>query len=265
MYKSKDKGGKKMTEMIPSIDELNDLMARRKSKKFIAGILAHLAQKKDTNIQEFYDFYGGLIKKNLPFALNYCYNLFRSKASKFLPAETLEEMDRYLLTNFALSEQEELITSFKGEFQRPKAKLKGHVFLTGFRFLGTGMLAEKGKTTTVGPQSLLSIAIQAAREAQRNAIKKALKRAMGDKFSDKALNVFQHHFPIINAYNIKKSSSNISYTVLLKYEQKGKMKEKVMTFKVTPKSEKIDSNWGARRLQILDIIEETLLKAQTSE
>lgn len=252
--------------MLPSIEELDDLMARRKAKKFIAGIIAHLAQKKDTNIQEFYDFYGGFISKNLPFALNYCYNLFRSKASKFLPAETLAEMDRYLLTNFALSEQERLITSFKGEFQRPKAKLKGHVFLTEFRFLGTGLLSEKGQSATgMGPKSLLSLAVSMAREAQRNAIKKALKRAMGDKFSDKALNVFQHHFPIINAYNVKKSSSNVSYTVLLKYEQKGKMKEKVMTFKVTPKSEKIDSNWGARKLQILDAIEETLLKAQTSE
>lgn len=256
--------------MLPSIEELNDLMARRKAKKFIAGLLAHLFQKKDTNIQEFYDFYGGLISKNLPFALNSCYNLFRSKASKFLTAETLAEMDRYLLTNFALSEQEELITSFKGEFQRPKAKLKGTVFLTSFRFLGTGVLAEKGSSSSMSrPHGLVvavaSVAIQAAREAQRNAIRKALKKAMGDRFSDKALNVFQHHFPIINAYNIKKSSSNVSYTVLLTYEQKGKMKEKVMMFKVTPKSEKIDSNWGARRLQILDAIEETLLKAQTSE
>jgi hypothetical protein len=255
-----------MAVFIPSMDELRDLMARRKSKKLINGLIAHLNVKKETGIQEFYDLYGQLIKENLPFALNFCYNLFRSKASKLISAETLAEMDRYLLTNFALNEKEGLITSFKGEFQRPKAKLKGHVFLTDFRFLGTGMLSEKGKSATgMGPKSLLSLAVQMTREAQRNALKRALKNAMGDKFSDEALNIFQHHFPIINAYNIKKSNSSVSYTVLLKYEHKKKMKEKVMTFKVTPKSEKIDSAWASRRMQILDSIEETLIKAQTGE
>ena len=256
-----------MAEIIPSMDELRTLMANRKAKKFIAGLIANANAKMDTNIQEFYDFYGQLIRENLPFALNYCYDLFRTKLSKFLSAQTLAEMDRYLLSNFAFSEQERLITSFKGEFVRPKGKLKGHVFLTDFRFLGTGVMTEKGQSSTIGPKSLLQIGIQYAREAQRNAIRKALQKSMGEKFSDEALNIFQHHFPIVNAYNIKKGSSNISYTVRLTYEEKGKMKEKVLTFKVTPKSEKLESGpeWASRKLQILDAIEETLLKAQTGE
>ena len=85
-----------MAEIIPSMDELRDLMARRKAKKFVAGLMANAYAKMDTNIQEFYDFYGQLIRENLFFALNYCYHLFRDKVSKFLSAQTLIEMDRYL-------------------------------------------------------------------------------------------------------------------------------------------------------------------------
>lgn len=255
-------------EVIPSVDELRDLMKRGKAKKFVNGLIAILIDKKDDNIREFYDLYGELIRKNRSFALNKCYHLFRSKASNILFAETLTEMDRYLLTNFALSEQEKLITSFKGVFQRPKAKLKGHLFLTEFRFLGTGVLSEKGQSTAgTGPKSLLAAAVVITRDAQRNAIKTALRKAMGDKFSEEALNVFQHHFPIINAYNIKKSTTNIAYTIKLRYQARKKMKEKIMTFKVTPKSEKTESSqsFANRKEGILNAIEETLLKAQTSE
>ena len=255
-------------EIIPSMDELRDLMSRRKGKKFINGLIANLTVKKDTNIKEFYDIYGELINENLSFALNHCFNIFRTKASKFLSAEALTEMDRYLLSNFALSEQENLITSFKGEFQRPKAKLKGHLFLTDFRFLGTGILSEKGQSSTgTGPKSLISLATTLSRDAHINAIRKALQKAMGDKFSEKALNVFQYHFPIINAYNVRKSKNDITYTVTLKYQAKKKMKEKVMAFKVTPKKEKTELplSFANRKEKILNAIEETLLKAQASE
>jgi len=256
-----------MAEIILSIDELRDLMNRRKAKKFVNGLIPILIEKKQNDINEFYDLYGELINENFGFALNRCYHLFRSKASSILVAETLAEMDMYILSNFALAEQEKLITSFKGVFKRPKAKLKGHVFLTNFRFLGTGTLSEKGSTPGVGPKSLLAAAVVISRDARRNAIKKALVRAMGDKFSEKALNVFQYHFPIINAYNVKKSSNNVAYTVNLKYQVKKKMKEKIMAFKVTPKIEKTESpqSFAIRKEEILNVIEETLLKAQTSE
>ena len=256
-----------MSEVIPSVDELRDLMSRNKGKKFINGLIAILTEKKDTDIKEFYNMYGELIKENISFALNRCFDLFRTKASKFLSAETLMEMDQYLLSNFALSEQEKLITSFKGEFQRPKAKLKGHIFLTDFRFLGTGILTEKGSSTGTGPKSLIALATTLARDAQKNAIRKALQRAMGEKFSEEALNVFQYHFPIINAYNVKKSKNNIAYTITLKYQVKKKMKEKTMTFKITPKKEKTEDpqSFAERKEKTLNSIEETLLKAQTSE
>ena len=257
-----------MQENIPSIDELRALMSRKTGKRLINGLITVLKVKKDTNIKEFYDLYGQLISENLNIALNYCYNLFRSRASKFLFAETLAEMDRYLLSNFALSEQEKLITSFKGEFKRPKGKLKGHLFLTEFRFLGTGTLTEKGQSSSgVGPKSLISLAVTLSRDAHRNAIKKALIRAMGDKFSEEALNVFQYHFPIINAYNIRRSNNNVTYTITLKYQAKNRMKEKIMAFKVTPKIEKTESqqSFAPRKEQILNAIEETLLKAQTRE
>jgi hypothetical protein len=239
-----------------------DAFQRQKAKKFGKALVNVLESIKDDLIS-FFDFYGGYVKQDLNFALNKCYHYFREKASKIIPANSLMEMDKYIMDNYVFGANERLITSFKGNVSLPKAKLIGHVFLSNFRFLGTGILNEKGKSP--GSGSLIGTAVLIARERKRQAIKRALQKGMGNKFSEDAMNIFQYHYPIIDAVDIKKKNKKISYSVKMEYEHKGKERSEILRFTITPKREKGEdkSSFENRSEIILNNIEETLLKSQT--
>lgn len=245
-------------------EKIKDLFKRTKAKKFIKSLITIL-ENNVSNLKEFYDFYGEYIKENRDFALNKCYHLFRTKASKIISVKDLVDMDDYILNNLVFTGEEKLITSFMGTFKRPKAKLVGHIFLTNFRFLGTGVLVEKGSTPGTGPKSLLAAGIAIARSASRDAIKNALVKGMGQKFSEEMMSIFDNHFPIIDAFNIKKKKNQISYSVKLEYQKKNKTKQKVLDFSVKPKKEKGEdkTSFINRREQILNKIESILLKSQS--
>jgi len=255
---------KKMNIESTEREKVKDFFKRTKAKKFIKSLIAIL-EKNVSNLREFYDFYGEFIKANRTFALNKCYHLFRTKASKIISVKDLVDMDDYILNNLVFTGEEKLITSFMGNFKRPKAKLKGHIFLTNFRFLGTGVLVEKGSTPVTGPKSLLAAGVAIAKVASRDAIRNALVKGMGQKFSEEALNIFDNHFPIIDAFNITRKKDHISYSVKLEYEKRNKTKQKNLDFSVKPKREKGEdkSSFQDRREQILNEIESTLLKSQS--
>lgn len=249
---------------MPSIEELKVLLANNKAKKLSKSLAIVLAENKE-NIGEFYNWLVELIKHNSTNFFRNCYFRIKNEASKIISATALAEMDKYLLDNYAFSEAERLLASFRGVYKLPKAKMTGFLYLTKFRILGDGFLEEKGKSAT-GPKSLVGLAVQLRREAQRNAIKKALIAALGDKFTEDALMIFPHNYPVMDAYNIKKSNKSISYTVTIRYQtKKGKEKEEVLTFDVIPKKEKSETpdSYNSRKEQILNAIEEVLLKAQT--
>ncbi len=236
-------------------------------KKIVKALIPILVEKRNSNITEFYDLLGELIKEDFEFFLNRkVYFYLKKDAAKIVSATTLSEMDRYILENFCFNPEEKLITSTRGVFVRPKGKLTGYLYLTNFRLIGDGVLSEKQSSTVTSHSALRALvkgAVGAVKDAQVAAVRKALKISMGDKFSDKALKIFPHHFPITNAYNIKKGNKNVSYTMTLEYEDKGRMKSKVMNFKIVPKSEKGETNFGQRLGENLNKIEETLLKAQS--
>ncbi|MFX1391089.1 MAG: hypothetical protein ACFE9Z_13575 [Promethearchaeota archaeon] len=256
-----------MPELIPSLEELKDLLAKNKAKKLSKNLAIILTENKE-NIGDFYNLLVELIKHNSANFFRNCYFRIKNEASKIISATALHEMDKYFLDNYAFSEVEKLLTSFRGVFKLPKAKLTGFLYLTKFRILGDGFLEEKGKSAPgMGPKSLVGVAVEMRREAQRNAIKKALIAALGDKFTEDALAIFPYNYPVMDAYNIKKSNKSISYTVTIRYQtKKGKEKEEVLTFEVIPKKEKSETadSYNSRKEQILNAIEEVLLKAQTS-
>ena len=160
-----------MSELIPTMGELKDFLIRNKAKKLSKGLAIVLKENKE-NMQEFYNWLGELIKHNSTTFFRNCYFRIRDEASKIISARALAEMDKFVLDNYAFSEVERLLTSFRGILKMPKAKLNGFLYLTKFRFLGDGFLEEKGKGTPgTGPKSLLSLAVQMRREAQSNAIK----------------------------------------------------------------------------------------------
>lgn len=255
--------------MIDSNQNVKDIFKTRKRKQIINALIPLFVEKRASNITEFYDLLGELIKEDFVFFLNACYFSLKKNAAKIISATTLSEMDKYVLENFCFNPEEKLIASTRGQFIRPKGKLTGFLYLTNFRLIGDGVLSEQQKSSPVVSHSALrgaiKMGVRGIKDAQVRAVREALKKTMGDKFSEQALKIFPHHFPIMNAYNIKKGSKSVSYTMTIEHEQRGKMKSKVMNFKIVPKKEKgEDSTSFNKRLgEILNAIEETLLKAQS--
>jgi hypothetical protein len=254
--------------MIDSNQNVKDIFKTRKRKQIINALIPLFVEKRGSNITEFYDLLGELIKEDFEFFLNACYFSLKKNAAKIISATTLSEMDKYVLENFCFNPEEQLIASTRGQLIRPKGKLTGFLYLTNFRLIGDGVLSEQQSSPVVSHSALrggIKMAVRGIKHGQVRAVREALKQAMGDKFSDQALKIFPHHFPIMNAYNIKKGSKSVSYTMTIDYEQKGKMKSKVMNFKIVPKKEKGESSTSffIRLGEILNAINETLLKAQS--
>lgn len=254
--------------MISSTQDVKEIFRTRKIKRIIKTLIALLAEKKESDITDFYDVLGELIKEDFTYFLNSCYFRLRKQAANLLSAKILSEMDKYILENYCFSQDEKLVTSTKGVFVRPKGKLTGYLYLTNFRLIGDGVLSEQQSSTVVS-HSVLRATIKMARnsvkDARVKAVSNALKTAMGDKFSDQALKIFPHHFPIMNAYNIKRGNKNVSYTMTIDFEKRGKMKSKIMNFKFIPKKEKgEDSTAFKERLgKTLNSFEETLMKVKS--
>ena len=91
-----------------------------------------------------------------------------------------------------------------------------------------------------------------------------MQKTLGDDFSEAELTKFDHFYPIINMYNIKKKKDIIVYTTKLEYEEKGKTKTKKLTIKLKPIREKNEDKnaFAPRKEELLKKIESFLLSYQ---
>ncbi len=169
-------------------------------------------------------------------------------------------------------EREHLVTSFKGKLERYGEFFKGNLYLTNLRLGGMGTLKRipMNKNLILGGwylaglvgASLMAFSTLDEKEREKS-IKWALEREMNNVFPDEALGQFENNFPIINACDIKKTTKNLSYSIKLKYEHQFGLK--AIRFMVTPLQEKHEKSkdFDTRRIEILDRIEETLIKTQS--
>ncbi|HEC36931.1 hypothetical protein LCGC14_0473830 [marine sediment metagenome] len=246
------------------------LIFYRKEKKLVKYLILKLKETLN-NLQEFNDFFGGLMKEDPSFIVNQIYYDFREKASKILSFDDMKEIDKYIMGNYTNGEREHLITSFKGNLERVGAFFEGNLLLTNLRMAGIGTVkrnpwdrAQYMAGYAIG--GLIGAAITSSflkdKQQKGDSIGWALERDMKNTFSEEALSKFKHNFPIINAYDIKKSITNLSYFVKLKYEHEFGIK--AIRFIVTPLQEKLEKrgDFYTRRQEVLNRIEETLINTQ---
>jgi len=240
------------------IEKLKKAMEKEKEQKFVKNLKKILENKKD-DLQSFYDLYGEFIQENRDFALSNCYYLFRADASKILSVEELLNMDEYVLNNYAFKEPEKLLISFKGRIKGLIGPLEGVLFLTHYRILGTGEM--KGGSL---PKRILEGAEVSMLKNINLMMKTLEEEALGEGFSERQFKLFPHNFPIINAYNINKTSYAINYAIQFEYLKRSKTKVKEFFVIIIPVKEEGEKSkeFKTRKKVILDKLEETLLKAQ---
>lgn len=166
-------------------------------------------------------------------------------------------------------ERENLVISFKGKVERYGEEFKGNLLLTNLRIGGIGAIKRipmnaaaislGGNIAGLLGASLMALATLDEKEKEKS-IKWAITREMRETFSDEELGKFKYNFPIIKAYSIKKSLTNISYSIELNYEHQFELK--AIGFRITPFKNKKEKKkeFYYRRIAVLNTIEETLIK-----
>ena len=245
-----------------SSEDLRTLISSGKKSKF-AKAMAEVLREKQNNLPDFYEFFGKLIKEDTNFTLSKCYIRFRKYAQRILSIDQLREMDKILMENYALSKHEPIEYCFLGSIFRIGAtwgsSLFGVIYITKLRVIGLGSYHQSSGVRAIAKAVSSSIS-----DTSHKAFRHSMQKTLGDDFSEAELTKFDHFYPIINMYNIKKKKDIIVYTTKLEYEEKGKTKTKKLTIKLKPEKEKNEDKiaFATRKEEILNKIESLLLAYQ---
>ncbi|MFX1573147.1 MAG: hypothetical protein ACFFB0_10395 [Promethearchaeota archaeon] len=222
--------------MSMSFEDLRTIMRSGKKKQFAKAMLEVLKNKQN-NLPDFYDFYGKLIRENINFALSKCYYQFRTYAEKILSIDQLMEMDKFLMENYALSKYEPIEYLFSGQILRMVATwgstLTGIVYITKLRVIGLGFYMQSSLIRDIARALSSSVS-----DTSHKSFKYTMQKIMGNDFSESELTKFDHFYPIMNPYNIKKKKKVIKYSTNLEYDKKGKTKTKKLIMKLIPLKER---------------------------
>ncbi len=248
--------------MSLSFEDLRTIISSGKKKQFAKAMFEVLTEKQN-NLPDFYDFYGKLIKEDIIFTLSKCYFSFRNYAESILSINQLREMDKILMENYALSKHEPIEYCFLGSIFRIGAtwgsSLFGVIYITKLRVIGLGLYHQSS-----GVRAIAKAISSSIYDTSHNAFRHSMQKTLGDDFSEAELTKFDHFYPIINMYNIKKKKDIIVYTTKLEYEKKGKTKTIKLTIKLIPKKEKNEdkNTFAIRKEELLNKIESFLLSYQ---
>ena len=189
--------------MSLSFEDLRAIIISGKKKQF-AKAMFEVLKEKQNNLPDFYDFYGKLIKEDIIFTLGKCYFLFRNYAQKVLSIKKLWEMDKILMENYALSKHEPIEYCFIGQIfskaitssvSGSGTTVYGVIYITKLRVIGLGIFSQSSPIRSIAG---------AISGTSNESFRQMMQKEMGDNFSEAELTKFDHFYPIINIYNIKK-------------------------------------------------------------
>ncbi|MFW9866519.1 MAG: hypothetical protein ACFFEN_10530 [Candidatus Thorarchaeota archaeon] len=249
-------------------NKAKNLIIYRKKKALVKYILQKLKEV-GKNLEEFCEFFRELMREDASFIVNQVYDEFRVSASKFLSFDELMNIDERIMKNYVISEREQYITSFKGSVELIGVFFEGFLILTNLRLAGIGTVkrSPSDKFDYWGAYALggligATIANEVIKDRKQKgeSIQWALKRDLGNLFSDKVLDKFDYNFPIIRAYDIKRTIKSLSYNIKLKYEHEFGLKTvRILIRPLQEKNEK-KSDFLTRIEDILAKVEETIYK-----
>ncbi|TKJ23260.1 MAG: hypothetical protein CEE43_03770 [Promethearchaeota archaeon Loki_b32] len=248
--------------MSLSFEDLRTIISSGKKTEF-AKAMGNVLTEKQNNLPDFYDFYGKLIKEDIIFTLSKCYIRFRKYAQRILSLDQLMEMDKILMENYALSKHEPIEYCFLGSIYRIGAtwasSLFGVIYITKLRVIGLGIYHQSS-----GVRAIAKAVSSSIYDTSHKAFRHSMQKTLGDDFSEAELTKFDHFYPIINMYNIKKKKDIIVYTTKLEYEKKGKTKTIKLTIKLKPEKEKNEDKiaFTTKKEDLLNKIESFLLSYQ---
>lgn len=150
----------------------------------------------------------------------------------------LLKLEKDILEKYCLYDNEKILTIFKGKMLQGHNYVKGRIYLTQYRIFAQGSLK-----ITAGSSIIWMVAIGGMnvtgmligyfinKGIQTN-IRKFVQKSIGGQFNKEKL-CYGYQYPILNAYNIKKSNKFIKYWVNIQVDKKGKIKTKRLKIKIT--------------------------------
>lgn len=257
-------------------NELVEYMKREK-KSSILKAFRMIFFKNPQNLTNFqqYDIVGRILERNQFYFMDKIYPKLLKILKRALSISELREMERYILKNYSLYYGEDILTSFNGRIVQGDTQVKGHIYITRYRAIAHGKfgpttIAAIGMAAAMsggggggnsgapgqygsanqgaqGSNAALGVAIA---YSIAESVKRKVQKAMVEQF-DTNKNCYGYQYPLVDAYSIRRTNSNIKYRTEIEIQKRTKTKNKTLKMKIVPK-EDVHNNLNIIR-EVLDV------------
>ncbi len=236
-----------MKGMDPELQAAFDNRSWRQVSNFFSN---NLKNGDPTQMQGIWDQIGEVSLADPEFFTDKVYPAIQMKVRK-LPVDQLMGMDKYILQKFCLFPNETIVAAIFGDLKEDFADMKNcRMYLTQYRLIASGW--KLVKTRGLGGWVGVAIAV---------GVTKKIKAALAQQFGESAnKGNYGYGYLLTGVYKAKRSESDMSYSVAMDYEEKGKMKTQKLGIKVKPKPEKGEDKgaYAAKRADFLEKLEKSL-------
>ena len=164
------------------------------------------------NIEFFYKFFGDLLHKNPDlFNLNFL-KFYNSSVATFLTTHQCAKLEKFILDNYCLYENEQIITYFIGIFSFKSRQIKGRIYVSNFRIIVLGTILVEDESESLW----LFAPFWALTFELIEKINYGVQKRNIDNFrSSNELPRFGLEFPIWNPKSIWSSGRSIGFTSII--------------------------------------------------
>ncbi len=211
--------------MDPELQAAFDNRSWRQVSNFFANNLKNGDPAQEQGI---WDQIGEVCLADPEFFTDKVYPAIQMKVRK-LPVDRLMAMDKYILEKYCLFQNESIVEATYANLKEDFADMKKcRLYLTQYRLISSGWKLIK----TRGLGSWVGIAIAVT-------VTKKIQAALSQQFGAQAnRGNYGYGYLLTGVYKAKRSAKDISYSVAMDYEEKGKMKTQKLGIKIKPLPQK---------------------------
>jgi len=200
-------------------EKINDSIHKKDYYLFMKILKTVYNKVNPKDLEVFYKFFGDILLKN-PDLFNIKFSKsYNSGIAKFLTPDQSAKMEKFILENYCLYQNERIITYFKGIFIFRSRQIKGRIYVSNFRVivLGTILVEEESDSMWLfAPFWALTF------ELIEKIDSRIQKRAIDNINQSKSLPRFGFEFPIWNPKNISYNQRSIGFTSILTHQKRKK-------------------------------------------